>query len=283
MTSHVRKLLSRGDEICIDVGRLAIYPASGKPVPKNWLKKYSLGLIWEILITLEIDVYQYCSYKTGHYGKQKLPGVTLQFLSLVAGESTYTIFNADLTRSRTTEAGEKGSPLPDGHFRVGERSHFYRFWISTRLAVPRSLTSFHDYMGKLRDILFTADRTEDHENRMNAGSLRPLIVPAEAVRKAFLSDNLRTTRGQTPDNIQTRMPDKDSAQPHEARGFQANATTRMANHGKAVASERGDKGPVLPPPRRQAPQEQHWEDWLEDYSRPEQPDINFTQLAGRIE
>lgn len=268
MVITVGKLLSRGDEVSIEHGRLVIRPASGKPVPQNWFQEYAPGLIREILNTLGIKSYEYRDYKTGHFGSGKLPGVYLQFRSVVANSSTYTIFNADLTRSRTTKTGKAGSPLPDGHFRVGELSHFYSFWMEAGLAVPKSLTSFHDYMGKLHGILFTAEMTANRQNRMKSGSIHPVSVSAEQVRAAFSPDKLQTKSGQAPDNFRTTLPDKDSAQRLEARGFQPKSTTCHESHGKTVISDCEYTGTTLLPPPRKRPQEQTDEEWLADFCSP---------------
>ncbi len=269
MTGLVRKLLSRGDEIGIERGQLVIRPISGMPVPSDWLQDHSQALVKEVLITLGVEAYEYHSYTTGHYGSRKMPGITLQFQSAVTDENTYAIFNAELTRSRSTEAGKKGAPLPAGHFRVGKRSHFYRFWQSTGLPEPKRLAALHDYMGNLRGILFAADRTDGHQNRLNAGSLQPLSVSALDVRRAFLPDNLRTVPGQVPDNIQTRVPDKNSDQAFAVRGFQRKTTTCHGDHGKAVISGCGNKEYSSPALSTRRPEEQSTEEWLADYCSPD--------------
>lgn len=268
MAITVGKLLCRGDEVCIEHGRLVICPASGKPIPQDWFQDHASGLIREILKTLRIESYEYRDYKTGLYGKGKLPGVHLQFRSVVENSSAYTIFNADLTRSRTTKAGKAGSPLPDGHFRAGELSHFYNFWIETGLTVPKSLTSFHDYMGKLRSILFTAEITANRQNRMKSGSIRPLSISAEQVRVACSPNKLQTKTGQLPDNFRTTLPDKDSAQRLEARGFQPKSATCHESHGKTVNSDCEYTGTALLLPQRKRPQEQTDEEWLADFCSP---------------
>lgn len=275
MTVVIRKLLSRGDEIGIERGRLVIRPISGMPVPSNWFEEHSPALIREVLSTLGVEAYEYCGYTTGHYGSRKLPGLTMQFQSAVTDESNYAIFNAELTRSRSTEAGKKGAPLPAGHFRVGKRSHLYRFWQSTGLPEPKRLAALHDYMGNLRGILFMADRTEGHQNRLDAGSLQPLSVPALDLRRAFLPDSLRTVPGQVPDNIQTRVPDKDSAQALAVRGFQPKATTCHWSYGKAVISEHGNKEIGSSSLSEKMPEEQTTEEWLADYSSPD----DYTQAT----
>lgn len=222
-----------------------------------------------------VSLWAGCSYTTGHYGSRKMPGITLQFQSAVTDENTYAIFNAELTRSRSTEAGKKGAPLPAGHFRVGKRSHFYRFWQSTGLPEPKRLAALHDYMGNLRGILFTADVTEGHQNRLDAGSLLPLSVPASDVLRAFLPDSLRTVPGQVPDNIQTRVPDKDAAQALAVRGFQPKATTCHGDYGKAVISEHGNKENSSSSLSPRRPEEQSIEEWLADYSSPD----DYTQAT----
>ncbi len=265
MAITVGKLLCRGDDVYIEHGRLVIRPASGKPIPQPWFQDHSPILIKEVLTNLRIKAYEYCSYTTGHYGSRKLPGLTLQFQNAVTGESAYAIFNAELTRRRNTEAGIKGAPLPSGHFRVGKRSHFYRFWQSTGIPEPKRLAAFHDYMGNLRGILFTAHETEGLQSRLDAGSLKTLSVPSLDVRKEFLPDSLRTIAKQMPDKILTRLPDKGDSQALAARGFQPKATTCSEYHGKAVFSGDGKEvsSSLSLSPKR--PEEQTIDEWLADY------------------
>lgn len=270
MAITVGKLLCRGDEVYIEHGRLVIRPASGKPIPKDWFQDHSLGIIREILNGIGIESYEYRDYTTGLYGKDKLPGVHLQFRSVVANSSTYTIFNADLTRTRTTKTGKAGSPLPDGHFRIGELSHFYNFWIETGLAVPKSRTSFHDYMGKLRGILFTAEVTANRQSRLKSGSIRPASVSAEQVRIAFLPDKLQIKSGQPPDNSRTTLPDKESAQSLETRGFQPKSATCHESHGKTVIREYEYRDADIPHHYYKKPEDQSIDEWTADLSRPGQ-------------
>jgi len=94
------KLLSRGDTVSIERGQLVIQPASGKPVPPEWINTNRARLCREALISLGLDAFEYTDYSTGHYGKTRSAGITLRFVSLVNGESVYAVFNADLTRQR---------------------------------------------------------------------------------------------------------------------------------------------------------------------------------------
>jgi len=231
MSALLATLVNRGDAVSIAQGRLAIRPASGKSVPEHWLQDHSPILLREILAARSIEAYEYVSYTTGFYGRIKAPGLTLQLVSTITGISAYTIFNADLTRDRTTKAGAKGTPLPKGHFRIGKRSHFYRFWHATQLPLPKRLSSLHDYMGNLRGILLTANKAPGQENRLDAGTLVPISISAFEIHQAFQPDNSRTVSGQTTDNCQTNMPDKDAPQAHRNRGLQENSATCSANCG----------------------------------------------------
>lgn len=203
MVIGIRQLLSRGDEVGIERGRLVIRPASGRLVPLDWLQAHSPALIREILTAIGIDAYEYSSHTTGRYGPRKWSGITLQFSSSVTHSDAHAFFNVELNRLRNTKAGKAGTPLPEGHFRVGEKHDFYRFWEATELPMPKRLASFHDYVGNLRGILFTADITKGHKNRLIASSIHPLSVSVAEVRKAFLPDKCRTTAGQ---ECRTRIP-----------------------------------------------------------------------------
>ena len=77
------KLLSRGDTVSIEQGRLIIQSASGKPVPVEWLIESTPEVCRAILKESGLDAFEYVSYHTGHYGKHKAPGVTLQFVSVL--------------------------------------------------------------------------------------------------------------------------------------------------------------------------------------------------------
>ncbi|CAI8880502.1 Integrase [Pseudomonas sp. IT-P258] len=266
MTVTVEKLLARGNEISIEHGQLVIRPSSGMPVPLDWRDKYSPALLREILVTLRMDAYEYGGYSTGLYGTNKAAGVTIQLPSFVGGLDTHAIFNAELNRKLSTKAGKKDTPLPKGHFRIGKRSHLYRFWQSTGLPTPRRMSSFHDYLGNLRGILFTADMTADQNNRLDTGSLRPLYITAVEVRKAFQPDKGRTIDGQLPDNCRTKVPDKDLTTAQTNQGFKGNPTTGTDNHGKTVISTSEYTAVNEPVVSRKSPQEQTDEEWLADYS-----------------
>ncbi|RON45085.1 hypothetical protein BK666_16880 [Pseudomonas frederiksbergensis] len=264
MTVTVEKLLARGDEISIEVGRLVIRPSSGKSVPQEWRDIHSPALLGEILLTLGAEAYEYGGYSTGLYGPHKAGGVTVQFPSFVGGMKTHAIFNADLNRERTTKAGAKGSPLPKGHFRISPRSHLFQLWQSTGLSTPKSLTSLHDYLGNLRGILFSADMVAGRKNRLDTGTLRPLSITTAEVRKAFQPDNGRTTTGQVTDNCRTVVPDRDAAPAQQNQGFQPKPSACAKNYVKTLISTNVYTTATVPVHSRKQPAEQTEEEWLAD-------------------
>lgn len=270
MATLIIRLLRRKAEVSIELGRLVVRQPNGEKVNQDWLEKYSPALLREILTTLAIEAHEYRSYKTGSYGGPKHAGITLQFTSGIADVSTYTIFNVGLTRTRTTKSGKEGSPLPKGHFIVTEGGAFYKFWKSTALTIPKSLTSFHDYMGNLKGILYTANMTEGRDDgRMVASSIKALSVSSDVVKERFLPDNPRITSGYAPDNCRITNPDKNSAPDHVARAFQPNSTTCDQHYGKAVIRKSDDTGPSPAPNLRKRPQDQSMEEWDFDHNKPE--------------
>lgn len=248
----------------IELGQLAIQPASGKPVPPEWISTNRARLCREALMSLGLDAFEYTDYSTGHYGKTRSAGITLRFVSLMNGQSVYAVFNADLTRQRNTAKAKAGAPLPKGQFRIGKRSHFYKFWMGTGLPFPRRLSAIHDYMGKLRNVLLTGSLAGD---RVDAGSLVPVSLSAEQFRKAVLPDNSRTRSGQLPDNIRTNVPDKEMATDHEPQGLQTIPTTCASNHeNKLIRKDEYKTFPYTPIDTPKPPQDQTVDEWLEAYS-----------------
>lgn len=153
-------LLNRGDKVMIEQGVLKITPHSGKAVPMKWYKANEQQLVKELCRRTGTRGYRFESFTTGRYsvkGSTKKGGITLLFSDVVTGTAVSMLFNADLTRTRNTVAGNKGSSLLGKKFTVSKRSGFYGFWISAGLKLPPSLSKFHDYMGNLKPLVFTGE------------------------------------------------------------------------------------------------------------------------------
>ena len=120
-----------------------------------------------------VDIFRYEGYSTGRFGQKKNSGVSFQYRQIFDSSTSYFIFNALLDRQRNTKSGKRGAPLPTGHFSVGRGSKFFRFWMRVVGHQPRSLTAFHDCMGKLKPIFITGNYKDDN-GRLDKDSLLPL-------------------------------------------------------------------------------------------------------------
>ncbi len=149
------KLLRKGDYVAIRHGRLVLQPASGLEVPAEWLKKHKDELLQGIAKLSGIPLFAYENYTTGRFGRHKSPGVCLHYLSVDLQQPAYVIFNVKLNRSRNTKHGKAGSDKKKGTFSVTRRHMFARKWVDWGLKLPPRYSAFHDYMGRLRDVLLT--------------------------------------------------------------------------------------------------------------------------------
>jgi hypothetical protein len=263
--SLLETLFSRGDHIDIIKGKLVITPASKKPVPKKWLADNSTRLLNEIATLFDINVYIYDSYSTGYYGKHKSPGLTLQFINLSTGEDCYITFNVELKRSRTSRSGKRGDCLPKGQFRISKKYKFYKFWLSTGLIIPSRLSSFHDYMGNLKQCFFIP--TFDHAAKVKDKIIPLLNLCHGEVLARFNQlnpNNIQTSNIQQPYNTHTNMPYSEIAQPYEYKGLSGQQTTCSNNY---ELSKQGSAVISFPIPNTKGskrPEEQTIDEWLED-------------------
>jgi hypothetical protein len=261
------RLLARGDIVSVEHGKLCVQSKSGITIPNDWLSQNTDQLLREAVTQLGQVALFYESYSTGNYGEHHSGGVTLQFGNLLTGEVSYVIFNAALTRARNRKEGKAGSPLQKGQFRVGERSHFCKFWQKSGLTLPPRLSSFHDYMGKLKGLAYIGEYTID--KRLNAASLRPLNITHERLLEAFniidLPYKCKTNSRQVPDSCQTRLPDKDFLQSQVHKGLQPFPTACEHNYETSNQGDTGTRRNVIPIDTYRKPEEQTKEEWLMDY------------------
>lgn len=183
MPGLIDSLLARGDYVAIEQGRLVITPSSGKPVPADWLRRNEAGLVKEIAAAFPGNVFQYQGYSTGRYGAHKAPGVLLKYIDVENGQVGGVIFNAELTRERSTKSGKAGDNLPKGQFRVSANYAFPRYWIKLGLTLPRRLSEFHECMGKLKAVYVTA--ATDSKGDIEKATLAPLTIPFDSLKGIF--------------------------------------------------------------------------------------------------
>ena len=246
--SHlVPLMLNRGDSLAIKCGALVVLPASGLPVPQKWLDDNSINVVTEILQQTGKDGLLYLEYSTGNYCKSLASGVTLQFQNLMTGVKAYAIFNADLTRSRSTKNGKAGEPLPTGKFNLAKGAGFIKFWNKTGVKKPLSRTEFHKRMGNLKALLFTGNPHPTKQDRLVSGSIKPLEITLDEIIKAYnLSDSSAIIERQLCDNPAIRVSDKETLQPSETLGLQTNSTTRANYYGKTVIRKKVIRDNVYP-------------------------------------
>ncbi len=257
------KLLRRGDTVSIECGQLVIEPASGKPVPPEWIEDKAQEIYRSVLMAIGVDAFTYAGYSTGLYGKHKSAGLTLRFTSVVTGETAYAIFNVDLTRKRSTAGGKAGAPLPAGEFRVGERSHFYKFWKGTGLQMPDRMQRFHKCMGKLSRILISGEVSKD---RLDVQSLQPMTITSDRVRLAVLGHNEDTSRAQLGHKEGTTLGHKESALTQAVQGLQPISTTCVANYeNKLIRRDDNKTASITDLPTHKPPQDQSVDEWLDAY------------------
>lgn len=254
--SLLAQLLARGDVVAMTQGRLMIAAASGCPIPSDWLEQRRQQLIADVAGAAGVLALEYQSHSVGNYGHRRAGGLTIQFRCLASGRELYAIFNVDTRRSRNTKSGKAGDPLPKGQFRAGKRSAFVAFWKSTGLPCHR-LSDFHDYMGSLGKLIFTADLCNGE--RLEAATLRPLDVSKGRLAIQIQPDNSPTRSRQAPDNIPTRFPDKETTESQQLRGFQPMPTTGQEKYGNTVTRDYGYTG------RPVSPDLQSTDEWLSDY------------------
>lgn len=265
--SLLRRLLTKGHIVSISDGMVCLETSSESLIPDDWLSENGDQLIIDAATILGVVALRYEAYSTGNYGEHRKGGLTLQFSEFASGSDSHVIFNADLTRVRNGKRGSSGSPLPKGQFRIGRKSHFYKFWKNTDLKIPPRLSSFHDYMGNLKQLVFTGEYGKG--DRLDASTLRPLNVThqqlVDAASLSNIPDNSRTTPGQTPDNCQTRSPYKETPEIQQSQGLRPFSTACKDNYGTSKQVDTDRSMNVITMHTHKRPIDQSTEEWLRDY------------------
>ncbi|MDB4002507.1 hypothetical protein N9449_07345 [Oceanospirillaceae bacterium] len=210
-----------------------------------------------------MDALIYLSFDKGIY-QGRYEGINLQFESLLGGDAHYCLFNAEVKYCRGVKAGQL---LPSKQFRVGRRSDFLKFWQRTGLDFPPRLSSFHDYMGNLKPLFFTA-RIGKSE-RLEKKTLSLLSVSYDQIKDAYLGvlpDKKHTAAIQNPDNTHTRLPYKEKDQSQSHQGLRRNEGAGDLNHGTRLIGNAVIRENVIPISiTNKLPQDQTVDEWLADY------------------
>ena len=177
---------------------------------------------------------RYDSYSTGRYGSKLSEGINLQFLDIDTGTVYYVIFNVCLKRKRSSKKHAKDSFLPAKRFSVTKRRKFFRFWHYTcGLPIPsRGLTSFHDCMGKLKDIRFEGEVLKGE--KLNKDTIKP-----------FIADIIPISSRQEPDKPPINVPDKHLDKTKAKTDFEEILTTCKSNYGISKHGKMDTRIPTL--------------------------------------
>jgi hypothetical protein len=192
----------------------------------------------------------YLSYSVGSYGRGKYEGITLHFICEATGESYYVIFNVDRKYKR---GKKKGKTRPGKQFSVSKQSKFYKLWVHTcgLDEPPKGLTTFHDYMGRLKSFKFQAEATND--NQLLKDSL--MLMP----------ESCQITDGYPPDLCQKNNPDNDLVQPIDVSGFQPESRTCSKKHVLSKQVKTNEVRPIAALTETQRVREQSVDEWWAEY------------------
>jgi len=185
---------------------------------------------------------------------------------LVSCVDGYAIFNADLKRAKSTKSGGKGASLPKKQFRVGPRNKFVKFWKRTGIKLPPRLSSFHDYMGKLKQLVFIANILEGE--KLDKDSIEPANITASQISKCYslIADKTQTNNIQDTDKTQTIYPDKGLAQSCNRAASEENITTGISNYGIRTSGNTDTSSSIIAHKEgKKPPPEQSDEEWIADY------------------
>jgi len=188
----------------------------------------------------------YDRYSTGQYGKLLKDGITIHFTDMDTGATYYVIWNVVLTRQRATKNHPKGSHYPGKRFSASKGRKFFKFWHYTcRLPIPsKGLTTFHDCMGKLKDIRFEAEVLKGE--KLDKDTIKP-----------FIADIIPMSSRQEPDKPPINVSDKHSKKSKAGFDFEEILTTCKSNYG---ISKQGKTDTRVPISRSNT----HTNRWLKD-------------------
>lgn len=274
MNGPITSLLSKDKYVEIRDGRLCIFPVSCSESFDKWLKTHQQNVDIEIAQIVKENIYKYESYSVGSYGVGNYEGITLQFVNLLTGEFQHVIYNVDRRRKRTTAKHKKGSLYPNKQFSVRKKFNFYKFWISTGLPLPTSLTRFHKVMGKLKAFYFYMPELNEK------GNVKDKILPLVNITNLELVQLSRHEKGidstYARHNKDTKFGHIETTYPHINKGLESNRTTCNVKYVKSIQGSAYSRDSELSIGNAEllnskvvngckTPQEQTIDEWEKDY------------------
>lgn len=259
------RLIDRGDDVSVQNGQICIFAHSGRNVPDKWLEDHRAELAVDLAVLDLAQVLLYDGHSVGRYGPHRWPGLTIDFRNLGTKQRMYTIFNVEFSRARTTKFGRKGDDLPRGSFRIGKRSALLSLWEALNLDIPPRLSSFHCYLGNLRERLMTFDMSKGA--KIQSTSLRPLNLSCHEIRLAVksITDKSQTNNAHFTDNRRTTSTYKQSLISEENHIVASDFTSCASFYDKS--NQEGRYKQLNDHLLARSPMEQSDEEWLAEYDR----------------
>jgi hypothetical protein len=254
-----------GYRVEIVLGRLRVTSRDGSELQAVAMAEVEKPLVNDLLHLCGRTAFVYEGYSVGFYGQARASGLNMIFCAIENDDRVHSIFNVDLTRQRKSKLGRKGSRLPAGHFRVGIRSNFVKFWKMTGLATPKSGASYHDYMGNLkRGLMFEFSGVEF--GRVQNPDIQLLQISEHDIQTALTAKySSHTNNGYDPDNSQTKCPDGKLSPDRTGQGLQPYQTT-APRHYETSQQDRKITSHQTPDPRSTRVEDQSAEEWLTQYN-----------------
>lgn len=208
MPSLLSKLLPRVAYLAIENGRICLRPKSNDiATSERWLKNNEDQLLIDILAATDRCGYLYMGYSTGYYnGAGKAGGLALLLINPVSKKRGRISYNVGLKRTKNGPKYKKGDRLPNKRFIAPKGGAFVQLWRSAGLKDPHRFSDFHDYMGKLKGVIFSGEYVETGAKKE---TFKPMSISFEEIissrqNQAKLPDKNPTATRQKPDKNPTR-------------------------------------------------------------------------------
>jgi len=192
MPNLLSKLINRKDNISITNGRLVIEPASGKPIPDDWLEENWFDIVKDAALLTGRNCFSYQEHKIV---KNYFPDVSirLEFISLVTGESIPMFFKVHTERAKDSKYGKKGNQLPQGSWRLPSNSGLRTIWPFPK---PRRNSEYCEKIWQFKHLIFDGNITP--KGKLSKDTFKPLEIAmseiTSATRRQLIGNTSATDR-----------------------------------------------------------------------------------------
>ncbi|WP_251360178.1 hypothetical protein [Kangiella sp. TOML190] len=233
MNIALRDLINEGFSVSVENGRLVIMDPLGKKPDFSKEQKWELTL--QVVKLLNSDAYLYESFSRDAYRSGKSPGIRIKYNSVLTNKEAVAFYNAEIHRAKNTVHGKAGERLPGKQFRVRKNHDFYKLWVKLDLKLPPRLSSFHDYMGKLKEVLIVGQTKKTGVGiKIRNKTIKALEITNKEIVTALERDSYpdkdQTLSIQLTNNSHTNNPDKDLQKLYENQCFKSELSACVENH-----------------------------------------------------